>query len=434
MNNFGIMDCIIDEYKKWKTKNPNSSFGGLKVIYCTPRAFNNKAMQFALDECLKMKKDSRYSRYIAGKYAPGCLGYLHYRSLYGTMTGFDIIGREDKPNWLSFFKEQLQAFQNSCKREGINCPFLFHAGESHKDPHGNLKVALELNAKRIAHGYAIPNNGAVLKECETRGNAKKLCVECCPISNEILGLHPYVKDAVVYTLMDKNIPCALASDNPTLFRYVSNIPCPDSRTIAHIHCSSMLSHDFYQFMVGKRNFKIQDWRQLMEDSLRHAVWNDEQERSHVVGIWENNYFKFVNGALSDPDFLKPPQAAGSTISKRIPSSQGATHGVSSVKPTTKPTQSQNAARAGPETAHAPTSRQANDSAHPGKSSSTTTNTTGASRGLTRPVGTQTPRQGSVSTTANTSRVATSSARASANTSTTQMGKPTAGQPRKVQGT
>jgi adenosine deaminase CECR1 len=72
MDNFGIMDCIIGEYEKWKRKNRNSTFGGLKVIYCTPRVFDNKTMQIALDECLKMKTDIRYRRYIAGKYAPGC--------------------------------------------------------------------------------------------------------------------------------------------------------------------------------------------------------------------------------------------------------------------------------------------------------------------------------------------------------------------------
>lgn len=146
-------------------------------------------------------------------------------SLYGIITGFDIIGREDQKHALSFFKNQLRAFQESCKKAGVNCPFLFHAGESHTDPNRNLDVALELGAKRIAHGYAITAKGkkSVLDKCKDRGKTagQELCIECCPISNEILGLHRHVKDAVVYKLMDKKIPCALGSDNPTLFRYVS---------------------------------------------------------------------------------------------------------------------------------------------------------------------------------------------------------------------
>ena len=68
MNNFGIMDCIIDEYKRWKEKNPK--FGGLKVIYCTPRVFSKEAIKESLDECLKMKKDPKYAKYIAGKQTP----------------------------------------------------------------------------------------------------------------------------------------------------------------------------------------------------------------------------------------------------------------------------------------------------------------------------------------------------------------------------
>lgn len=96
----------------------------------------------------------------------------------------------------------------------MTCPFLFHAGESHDDPDGNLNVAMELGSKRIAHGFSVPRNPNV----KAWAKQKQVCVECCPISNEILGLGPLIKDAVVYELMAAGIPCALASDNPTLFR------------------------------------------------------------------------------------------------------------------------------------------------------------------------------------------------------------------------
>lgn len=168
------------------------------------------------------------------------------------MAGFDIIGPENADNPLFFFKEELQDFQERCKSNNIHCPFLFHAGESHTDPNGNLDVALDLGAKRIAHCYAIKQKEKkyLLDMCKLKVHlsseakkreikeknpemkagwkeakkAQELCIECCPISNEILGLHPHVEDAVVYKLMDEGIPCALASDNPTLFRYVSSCP------------------------------------------------------------------------------------------------------------------------------------------------------------------------------------------------------------------
>lgn len=108
------------------------------------------------------------------------------------------------------------AFQADCAKAKVRCPFLFHAGESHADPDHNLDVAMRLGSKRIAHGFCIPAKKPV-REWAQRG---KVCVECCPISNEILGLGPFIKDAAVYKLMAANIPCALASDNPTLFRYI----------------------------------------------------------------------------------------------------------------------------------------------------------------------------------------------------------------------
>lgn len=271
------------------------------------------------------------------------------------MTGFDIIGPENKDNPLFFFKEELQAFQEKCKSKGVHCPFLFHAGESHTDPNRNLDVALELGAKRIAHCYAIKpkEKFELLQMCKTKvylaSEAKKrekkaqdpkmkalckeakkaqdLCIECCPISNEILGLHPHVKDAVVYKLMDEGIPCALASDNPTLFRYVLNIPCLKSMTIAHIHYSSTLAHEFYQFMIGKPKFNLQDWRQLMRDSLEHAVWNDDKERNYVVGLWERSYRKFVN------DELNKLNSNGSGNPQGINSEDVTDHGAHPPKPT-----------------------------------------------------------------------------------------------------
>lgn len=70
MDNWGIMKIIIDEYTQHQKRRKESNkplFGGLKVIYCTPRVFEKDQIQWALDECFAMKKDSKYEKYIAGK-------------------------------------------------------------------------------------------------------------------------------------------------------------------------------------------------------------------------------------------------------------------------------------------------------------------------------------------------------------------------------
>lgn len=68
IDNFGIMDIIIEEYRKFQKKPGGRSFAGLKVIYCTPRSFSNELVKYALDECIKFK--TRWPEWIAGTLLP----------------------------------------------------------------------------------------------------------------------------------------------------------------------------------------------------------------------------------------------------------------------------------------------------------------------------------------------------------------------------
>lgn len=378
MNNRGIVACIVDEYEKWKSNKPD--FGGLKVIYCTPRVFEKEEIKKSLRDCFDLKLDPKYGKYIAG---------------------FDIIGPENADNPLMFFKEELEEFRAYCNKAKVECPFLFHAGESHSDRNGNLDVALKLEAKRIAHGYAIPQKTSVFNRVKERG--EDLCIECCPISNEILGLHPLVNDAVVYNLMKENVPCALASDNPTLF-------------------NSTLSHDFYQFMIGKKpgeeGSRLQDWKKLIMDSLHHAVWNSDKERDHVLNLWSTKWEKFVNDAVADPNFLETtrPVSSSTTIKPEptaaTPNSDGrpaprstaalqqTACGPSPMTPPTRPP-----TQKAPEKMHtaaptradggtAPSGTGTGPNAQPIKSSGTsTTSTTAAKRDVKRPGGAQASAHG-----------------------------------------
>lgn len=63
IDNKGIMEIIINEYERFQ-RETEGYFAGLKVIYCTPRSFSKKDVEFALGECLEFKK--RWPRWIAG--------------------------------------------------------------------------------------------------------------------------------------------------------------------------------------------------------------------------------------------------------------------------------------------------------------------------------------------------------------------------------
>ena len=185
---------------------------GIKIIYATPRSISRDKMEIELDDCLRLKQ--QFPNLIAG---------------------FDLVGAEDRPNNIHFYSEQLEAFQQECTDRGISIPFLFHAGETLLDTGGtgstatslkdsvgadpdesNLFDALLLHAPRIGHGYALLRHPWLLE----RMVKKNVCLELCPISNEILHLCGNVRQHPFSALLAQGIHCTLNADNPSLYRYV----------------------------------------------------------------------------------------------------------------------------------------------------------------------------------------------------------------------
>jgi adenosine deaminase CECR1 len=132
------------------------------------------------------------------------------------ITGFDLVGEEGARKYplKNFINEFLQ-FRKQFSAEQI--PFLFHCGETldiGNDADGNLVDALLLDSKRIGHGYALTRHPYIMEQMKKRN----ICLELCPISNEILGLTPRVNGHSMYSLLANNVHCTVSSDNPTLFR------------------------------------------------------------------------------------------------------------------------------------------------------------------------------------------------------------------------
>ncbi|KAK4145271.1 uncharacterized protein C8A04DRAFT_35982 [Dichotomopilus funicola] len=264
IDNVGIMDLIISEYEAFQEKHQNQVLKGLKVIYCTPRSFSEKLVGEALMQCFQFKKHKRFGPYIAG---------------------FDLVGEESKGKPLKAFTTQFLHFQALCKTAEVEIPFLFHCGETldiGTDTDGNLLDALLLGARRIGHGFALPRHPFVMDEMRRRG----VCVEVCPISNEILGLTPRISGHAMYNLLANNVPCTISTDNGTLFR-------------------SRLSHDFYQVMAGKPDMTLHGLRQLAEWSIKHACLDEpgrrEALRADWVRMWDAFCQRIIDGAFTNHD-------------------------------------------------------------------------------------------------------------------------------------
>jgi adenosine deaminase CECR1 len=128
------------------------------------------------------------------------------------------VGSEDRGHPLKKFLPELLWFQSECTQKNLTIPFLFHAGETldtGTTTDQNLIDAVLLNSKRIGHGFALSRHPEVLEMIKSRG----ICLETCPISNEILHLTSTIKGHVLPDLLARNVHCTVNSDNGTFYRF-----------------------------------------------------------------------------------------------------------------------------------------------------------------------------------------------------------------------
>jgi adenosine deaminase CECR1 len=104
-------------------------------------------------------------------------------------------------------------FEEKAKREGVNFPFYFHAGETRQRSKEGVYDALMFNTKRIGHGISVMNHPNVAQELRERG----ICVELNPISNMLLGYGKDLRTHPGWTLLSNGVPVSVSSDDPAIF-------------------------------------------------------------------------------------------------------------------------------------------------------------------------------------------------------------------------
>ncbi|KAI9649046.1 hypothetical protein NHQ30_001613 [Ciborinia camelliae] len=249
IGNEGIMKIINEELHDTmkEIRNAKQYFGGMKVIYCTPRSFDRGQIEVALDDLAQI---------------------LNSPTSINENIGFDLVGHEEMGNELRHFVPEFLAFRRKCRDQKLDIPFLFHCGETLQvgdKVDGNLFDAILLNAKRIGHGYAVARHPILMEIFKE----KKIAIESCPISNEVLGLTPNIAGHNLPILLANDVPCTINSDNATFYR-------------------SSLSHDFYQVMIGSESMSLHGWKQLAKWSLEHSCM-DAKEKREVTREWTTRW-------------------------------------------------------------------------------------------------------------------------------------------------
>ncbi|KAG6909610.1 hypothetical protein DXG01_016392 [Tephrocybe rancida] len=128
-----MFDRVLNEVKsQLEEQGRGDELIGVRIIYATSRFITPEELEWYLEDCIALKKE--FPHLIAG---------------------FDLVGNENELKPLIDYIEPLLRFKERQREQGVDIPFIFHAGETlgdgtHADD--NLYDAILLDTKRIGHG------------------------------------------------------------------------------------------------------------------------------------------------------------------------------------------------------------------------------------------------------------------------------------------
>jgi adenosine deaminase CECR1 len=182
--------------------------------------------------------------------------------------GFDLVEEEDRTHTNLFFVEELLAARREAERQGTSLPLYLHSGESNWAENENLYDAVLLGAPRIGHALALIKHPRLLEIVKRRGVA----LEVCPISNQILGFVPDLRNHPGAHYVSAGLPVVLSPDDPAMMQHT-------------------FSHDFYvAFMAW--GLDLGSLKQLAMNSLLYSAMKPD-EKAKAFASWRRRWDAFV---------------------------------------------------------------------------------------------------------------------------------------------
>jgi len=234
MEFFRVFDEEIESFKKTEK---GSKFHGARMIWTVIRASDNRDMVPNMRECIRVKK-----------------------AMPHIIAGFDYVGQEDKGRTLADLVPITFWFRKQCVEAGVEIPFFFHAGECLGDGDStdkNLYDAILLGTRRIGHGYSLYKHPLLIDMVKE----KKILVESCPISNEILRLSSSILSHSLPALLSRGVSVSLNNDDPAILG----------------HGKNGLSHDFWQTFMAFENLGLEGLATMAENSVRWSAIEDQKQ-------------------------------------------------------------------------------------------------------------------------------------------------------------
>lgn len=200
-----------------------------------------------------------------------CLALKKIKKEYNELIiGFDLVGNEELAD-SKVFAELLYEFKQKAEKE--NCfPFNYylHAGESLSHMNDNLIDSILLNTPRIGHCTNLKNQLYLIDEIKKRN----ICLECNPLSNQILNYIPDLRDHPAKKFLDAGLVVTLNSDDDGAF-----------------NTESMIVFDYF-IAAFSMNFDLFDFKQIILNSINHSGIDCDKVQT-VKEVFLNRWAKFI---------------------------------------------------------------------------------------------------------------------------------------------
>lgn len=185
------------------------------------------------------------------------------------IAGYDLVGQEDLGRPLSDLLPEFFWFKKACAEASVDIPFVLHAGETLGDgteTDENLYDAILLGTRRIGHGFSLYKHPLLMDMVKD----KKILVESCPISNQVLRLTSSMMTHPLPALLAKGVPVALSSDDPALMG----------------QGESGMTHNFWQALQAFEILGLEGLASLAENSLQYALHEDCSSKQWIKEVSE----------------------------------------------------------------------------------------------------------------------------------------------------
>lgn len=262
----------IERYKRiLKRLSDNGIDISIRLIYCDVRVLGSG--ESPDERCNRLRESASRAIDMMEKYPD-------------MVVGFDVYAEEDKGLPASFMAELMIEAKQEAAAKGIDFNLYLHGGESifpvsfnaadefngniPKYYNNNVIDAYLLGAKRVGHGFELAKLPRLAEYYQEQG----ICVELCPISNQLLRYFKDIRNHPGISLFNDGVAITINPDDPAIFGYQG------------------VSFDYWVAVMAW-DMSLADVKKCIVNSIEYSSLA-LPEKSELMKKWQIKWSKFID--------------------------------------------------------------------------------------------------------------------------------------------